>query len=60
MTTVRTVWWHSWLERQHSKQEVVGSSPAVGKNFKFCNYRSLHVPHSLTKPLRKISTVAYI
>ena len=35
--------WLSRLERHSSKPEVVGSNPAVGKNFSFCNSRSLHV-----------------
>ena len=30
---VRIIRWHSRLERQSSKREVVGSSPAVGKIF---------------------------
>ena len=35
--------WLSRLERHSSKPEVVGSNPAVGKNFSFCNSRSLRV-----------------
>ena len=45
-----------WLERQSSKREIVGSSPAANKNFSFCNSRFLRVPRSLTKPLRMEST----
>ena len=49
MFTIKVVPWHSRLERQSSKQEVVGSSPIVDKNFSFCNSRFLRAPHSLTK-----------
>ena len=42
--------WHqhllSTLERQSSKGEVVGSNPAVVKNFSFYNSRFLRIAHS--------------
>ena len=50
MFTIQVVPWHRRLDRQSSKREVVGSSPAVGKKFSFCNSCFLCVPHSLTKP----------
>ena len=46
MSTVRTIRWHSWLERRSSKREVVDSSPAVVKNFSFCNSPFRRVAHS--------------
>ena len=33
LSTIKAILWHSLLERQSSKQEVVGSSPTMGKNF---------------------------
>ena len=39
MLTVQVVRLRSRLERQSSKQDVVGSSPAVGENFSFCYSR---------------------
>ena len=56
MSTVRTA---QWFERQSSKRQVVGSSPAVGKNFSFCNFRFLCVAHSSNKSLPMKSTVTY-
>ena len=49
----------SRLERKSSKQEAMGSSLTVGKNFSFCNCRFLHVLQSLTKQLRMESSVTY-
>ena len=37
MSTVRTARWHSQLEHQSSKGEVVDSNPDVGRDFSFCN-----------------------
>ena len=51
--------WLSRLEHHSSKPEVVGSSPAVGKNFSFCNSRSLHVADTSNQSIQMKSTVAY-
>ena len=51
--------WLSRLERHSSKPEVVGSNPAVGKNFSFCNSRSLHVADTSNQSIQMKSTVAY-
>ena len=37
---------HSRLTQQYSKREIVGSSPAKGKIFSFCNFRFLCVAQS--------------
>ena len=47
------------LERHSSTPEVVGSNPAVGKNFSFCNSRSLHVADTSNQSIQMKSTVAY-
>ena len=47
------------LERQSSKREVVGSSPAVGKNFSFCNSRFPRIAHSSNQPIQMKSTGTY-
>ena len=51
--------WLSRLERHSSKPEVVGSNPAVGKNFSFCNSRSLHVADTSNQSIQMKPTVAY-
>ena len=51
--------WLSRLERHSSKPEVVGSNPTVGKNFSFCNSRSLHVADTSNQSIQMKSTVAY-
>ena len=51
--------WYSRLERESSKREVVGSSPAVCTNFSFCNFRFLRVAHSSYQPMQMKSTVTY-
>ena len=53
--------WFKWFRggRQSSKQEVVGSSLTVGKNFSFSYSRFLCVPHSLTKRFQMKSCVTY-
>ena len=51
--------WLSRLERHSSKPEVVGSNPAVGKNFSFWNSRSLHVADTSNQSIQMKSTVAY-
>ena len=51
--------WLSRLERHSSKPEVVGSNPAVGKNFSFCNSRSLRVADTSNQSIQMKSTVAY-
>ena len=59
MSTFRTIRWHSRLERQSSKREIMGSSSAVGKNISFCNSRFLRVAHSSNQPIQMKSTVTY-
>ena len=44
--------WLSRLERHSSKPEVVGSNPAVGKNFSFCNSRSLRVADTSNRSIQ--------
>ena len=51
--------WLSRLGRHSSKPEVVGSNPAVGKNFSFCNSRSLRVADTSNQSIQMKSTVAY-
>ena len=51
--------WLSRLGRYSSKPEVVGSNPAVGKNFSFCNSRSLRVADTSNQSIQMKSTVAY-
>ena len=51
--------WLSRLGRHSSKPEVVGSNPAVGKTFSFCNSRSLHVADTSNQSIQMKSTVAY-
>ena len=51
--------WLSRLERQSSILEVVGSNPAVGKNFSFCNSRSLRVADTSNQSIQMKSTVTY-
>ena len=46
-------------ERQSREREIVGSSPAVGKNFSFCNPRSLRVANTSNQPIQMKSTVTY-
>ena len=43
MLTIKVVPWQNWLDRQSSKQEVVGSSPTVDNNCSFENSRFLRV-----------------
>ena len=51
--------WLSRLGRHSSNPEVVGSNPAVGKNFSFCNSRSLRVADTSNQSIQMKSTVAY-
>ena len=51
--------WDSRLDRQPSKREVVGSSPAVGRNFSFCNSRFLRMAHISNQPIQMKSTVTF-
>ena len=51
--------WLSQLGRHSSKPEVEGSNPAVGKNFSFCNSRSLRVADTSNQSIQMKSTVAY-
>ena len=51
--------WHSRLERESSKREVVVSSPAVGKKFSFRNSRFLCVAQTSNHPIQMKSTVIY-
>ena len=46
--TIKSDPWRSWLERQSSKLEVVGSSPTMGKDFSFCKFGFLRVSQSST------------
>ena len=48
---------HSRLERHSKEREIVGSSPAVVKNFSFCNPRSLSVIDTSNQPIQMKSTV---
>ena len=57
MSTVRTIRWHYRLQSQSTKQEVVGSSPAVGKNFSFCNSRFLCMAHNSNQSIQMKSTI---
>ena len=49
----------SRLERHSTKREIVSSSPAVGKNFSFCNSRFLRFAHSLNQSIQMTSVVTY-
>ena len=40
-----------YVRYQSSKREVVGSNPAVGKNFSFCNSRFLRMDYSLNQAI---------
>ena len=51
---------HSRLERQSREREIVGSSPAVGNNFSFCNSRSLRVTDTSNQTIQMKSSVTYI
>ena len=60
MSAVRTIRWHSRLERQFSKREVVGLSPAVNNIFfSFCYSHFLRMAHSSNQPIQMKSAVIY-
>ena len=47
MFTFKVILWQSWIERQSSKREEVGSSPTLDKNSSFCNFHFLSVSYIL-------------